>query len=332
MDTLQKQEKSWTKTVAKILSVILVITLLVAPVLTVAFSLMNAKIIANVVTASVEQELRTAQKKKKPVEYVLENLPDTFENSDDVEDILADVFGESSTKEVFDEVMDSDVAEEFLSVYTEDLANSLTGKSKEPRLNEKKLKQLTKSNMDEILEIAQNLNPNLTERDLADLEKEIIQLVDENAKDIIDAIPNATKMKRELTKGVPGMGILLGILKLKDVITAVFIGLMVLLSAGIVVCRLQALRGFKTLAVDLFIGGSFNGLVCAGFWLIAPVISDAISVSVIGSVAEAVLNAVAGGLLLWAGAMLLLGGALLAAYLIVKKQQAKKALIITEEV
>jgi len=323
--------KTWQKVLATLLSVVLVLVLLFAPLMLSALSLLTPESVAKMVTQTISKELFAAQGQGNPVKYILENLPEKLSESDEMAAILEDVLNNNPNKEALEEAMESDAVKEFVKVYTEDLTNSLTGKLEVSRLDAEKIRELTKENMDDFLQTAEKLNPELTESDLAELESSIIEVVDENAEDIVAVVPAPGKLKEELAQNIPGVDILLGILENKTLIMLVTVGLIVLLSAGVILCLLHRLQGFRSLAVSLLVGGGFNALICIALWVVVPMALKELTLPVISSALDALRGAFVGELFIWTAVLLLSGGALLTAYLVIKKLRVKKTPVMMEE-
>lgn len=317
-------EKTWRKVVAKILSVILVLVLMVTPVLLSALSMLSLNTITKVVTEAVGQ---ISAKQTEDIE----DSSVLSEGIQQAKSAVEDVFGEHLNQKSLDKMMDSNAAKEVIAIYTEDLTNALTGSNKQSRLSADTLKEIVDENMDEILDIAQEFDEDLTKDDLKELESDILREVDENAGEIIAAIPDPKEIKNELTKSLPGMTAALHILAMKNAFKAMLIGLIVLLSALIFVCLLPNFRGFRCLAVNLFVGGGISGLLCAVFGFGMSVLLGVMPVPVIATVAKVMLGTFTRGLVLRTAVMLMSGGLLLTAYLVINKLRAKKAPVTMEE-
>lgn len=324
--------KAWQKAVSIVLSVVLVFALAITPMLLSALSLLRVDTITEIMTKTISRELLAVQDQKNPVKYVMNNLPEDLAESEELERILEDILAEDISDDAIEEIEDSELMAEFVEIYTEDLNNALSGKKSKSRLDEKKLKSMVNKNMDELLDIAKEMNPKLTKSDLYEMRATITNVVDENAADIIGAIPQPKELKKEMTRNVPGMEILLDILVNKNLYTALIIGFMILLSAGIFLCLLQDFRGFRCLAVDLFIGGGINAIVCVALSLAASLILNEISTTVIASAVDAVLGTLNVGMIVRTTVMLLSGGLLLTAYIVINNLRAKKAPVTMEEI
>ena len=117
-------EKTWRKVVAKILSVVLVLVLMVTPVLLSALSMLSLNTITKVVTEAVGQ-ISAKQ---------TENIEDSSVLSEGIQQAksaVEDIFGEHLNQKSLDKMMDSNAAKEVIAIYTEDLTNALTGSNKQ---------------------------------------------------------------------------------------------------------------------------------------------------------------------------------------------------------
>lgn len=331
MGEQENKTKTWPRVVAKILSVILVIALMLVPVLLSALSLLTADNITRVVTETVNEGLRDAQKRTDPVEYVKQNLPEDIADTDEVNIILENVLENDPDGQTMDKVMESDAVKEFVNLYTEDLTNSLAGNKQTSQLDAEKLKELTADGMDDIVAAVKEVNPEVTTEELDELRTSITKVVDEQAEDIIASFPDPGEVTKELKQSVPGMDLAMKIMAGKKMITIVSISLLVLLSAGVFLCLLQEFRGFRSLSVSLLIGGGFNAVLYAILAFGASLVIKAIPLAIVKTVLRSVLGTVTRSMLVWTIVLLLVGGALLGTYFVLKKLRAKKVPVQMEE-
>ena len=81
-------------------------------------------------------------------------------------------------------------------------------------------------------------------------------MVEEKAEEIIQALPKPEQIKEEIVERSPEVEMLLNILEKKDTIELVTVGVIAALCVLIFLCRLWGFRGFRWLAVDLFVAFS----------------------------------------------------------------------------
>ncbi len=309
---------------AWILSIVLVLTLTVAPMMLSALSLLNANIITKAVTDTLTQSLSLASQDDTAADYSVTKLSNTSEAPDTngASGVLEGILGDQVSPEILDELLSSKAAQEFIKAYTGDVVNAFTGSGKAPRLDAEKVKSIVKNNMDEIVDIVRELNPDLSDSDIAQLKDSITKAVDEQAQQLVQALPEPEEIKQGLMESSPELRTAFDILAAKNAIKLAVIGVIVLLSGLIFVCRLWGLRGFRWLAVDLFVGGGMNGLISVGLLLGSSAVKQMIAGEpTIGGLVSSLLSSFTTGMLVRTAVMLIAGGAMLTVYILIKKAQ-----------
>lgn len=323
--------------VAWLLSIVLVMLLLVTPVATSALSLTNANTITNVVIDILKSAAEQIQDENTAAGYQLNKLSSQTASQEDsktsggVAELLEKYLGVPIGAAEVEKVMSTKTVKEILATYTGDLVGVLTGEQEISTLDAEKLKTIVNNNIDEVVQIVQELKPDLTEKEKEALKSDIMKAIDEKAEEIIQALPKPEQIKEQIMEDAPEIGTALKILEKKRTIELTLIGVIAVLSALIFLCRLEGFRGFRWLAVDMFIGGGFNGLVCIGLMSGASAVMNALAGDSMGSVVGAVLSAFSKALLVRTIIILAVGGALLAAYIVIKKMRAQKAAANLEE-
>jgi len=245
--------------------------------------------------------------------------------------LLESYLGTPVTTEQVERVLSSNIVKEILTVYTGDLTNVLTGQEKLSELDVQKIKTIVNNNMDEVVQIAQELKPDLTKKETEALKQEITKVVDEKAEEIIQMLPEPEVIVQQIVEKSPEIGIALKILQKKNTIQLALIGTIVGLCVLIFLCRLQNFRGFRWLAVDMFVGGGINALLSLVLLIETPVIVKMIPDSALNSAINNILHAFDLALFERAALILVAGGVLLTAYILIKKARAKKASANAEE-
>ncbi len=319
---------------AWLLSIVLVVMLLVTPMVFSSLSLLNAQTITKAVT-----DIFTAGQESQPSAESGEivTLSNTTQSAaeDAGKDLLAGMFGDAVSQEQIGAIMSSKAARELLEAYTGDLTNAITGGNQEANFTAGKLKSIVNDNIDEIVQILQTNIPECAEMDTTELKSSILKAVDEGAEEIVKALPKPEEIMEQLVENNPALEMAKDILAMKKTIKLVVIGVIVVLSGLIFACRIPGLRGFRWLAVDLFIGGGINAFTTVGLLVSQSAVSEiakeagAQVAGLIGSL----LSSFTTGMLVRTLVMLAFGGALLAAYILLKKQKEKKlaAALLAEE-
>lgn len=330
---------------AWLLSFVLVIMLMVTPMMLSALSLLKSDTIAQVVidtfTELVEQEFRgeqdvAADYQLTKLAAVSQEVPQDVRQSDSqnpggVAGILEGYLGASVDREIVENVLSSNAIKEIIHAYSDDLTRVLTGEEKMAELDAQKIKDIVNDNMDEIVEIVRQIHPEMTENDTIELKKAITQAVEEKAEEVVQLLPKPEEIRQQLIEESPELEIALNVIAQKNTIKWVAIGATTLLCVLIFVCRLWGFRGFRWLAVDLFVGGGINVLFCAALLIETPVILNMIPDSALNVVVGNLLHTFDNGMLVRTAVILLCGGLSLTAYILIKKMRAQKAAVNVEE-
>ena len=312
--------------VAWLLSIVLVLMLLVTPIIFSALSLLNGQTIAKVVT-DVFTAGQEAQPSAETAEIVtLSNTTPSAAAEDAGKDLLAGMFGDSVSQEQMSAIMSSNAVKELIEAYTGDLTNAITGGNQAAAFNADKIKSIVNENIDEIVQVLQANVPECANMSAEELKNNIQKTVNENAEQIINALPKPEELKKQLVESVPALEAAMEILAMKKTIKLVIIGAIVVLSGLIFACRIPGLRGFRWLAVNLFVGGGLNLFTTVGLLISKSAVSQIAkeagtqAASLVGTLLGAFTN----GMLIRTVVMLLAGGGLLTVYILIKKAKAKK--------
>ena len=323
--------------VAWLLSIVMVLMLLVMPVIFSALSMLNAQTVTEIVTDALNagQETQPSAEEAKIVTLSNTNTNQSVDIKDIGGEVLAALFGDQISKEEISAILSSDVAKELIETYAGDMINVLTGEDQAAGFTAEKIKSLVNENIDEIVEILQTNVPEFANVDVAEIKGNIQQAIDENAEKIASAMPKPEQIKQQLTENNPALEAALEILAMKNTIKLSFICVIVVLSGLIFVCRIPGMRGFRWLAVNLFVGGGMNLFTTVGLLVSKSAVGEIAKTAGVhvASLIGSLLNAFTNGMLIRTVVMLLAGGALLTVYILLKKQKAKKlaAEIIPEE-
>lgn len=315
---------------AWVLSIALVIMLVVTPIVFSALSLISADTITKALTQSFDP---SAEVQKPAEEVTLVQLSSTTEESTpaggtDASQFgdLSGIFGDQISQETLDKILSSNAAKELIEAYTDDLADAFTGNGGEAKFNSEKIKSIVNDNIDEIVDVLQEAVPELADMDKGELKSQILKAVDEGAEEIVNALPKPEDIKQEMMESNPALETALQILAQKDMIMLAIIGVIVVISALIFVCRIPGLRGFRWLAVNLFVGGGFNAFTSVGLLVSKSAVSQIAEEAgpQIAGIIGSLLGDFTTGMFIRTAVMLVSGGALLTVYILIKKAKAKK--------
>lgn len=311
------------------LSIALVILLIATPIVFSALSLLSADTITKVVAQSLAPSAEV-QEQTDEVRFV--QLSNTSEE-DAVGTIdpsqfgdLSGIFGGEISQESLDMILSSNVAKEFIDTYVGDITNVFTEEGGQVQLDAEKIKTIVNDNIDEIADILQTAVPELADMDTAELKDNILKAVDEGAEEIVQALPKPEDIKQEIMESNPEVEIALQILAQKNNIKLAVIGVLVVLSALIFVCRIPGLRGFRWLATILFVGGGFGVFTTVGLFVSKSALSQIAEQAgaQVAGIVGALLGDFTNGMLIRTVVMLVSGGVLLTVYILIKKCRAKK--------
>ena len=279
--------------VAWILSIVLVVMLVAAPLTLSALSVLDPENIVNVVakgltqgqeSAAAElqkeyafQKLSAASKEKSLAETVMENL--------DLKEI-EDVVGQKIDEEVIAGVLASDAMTDIFGAYANDVANALTGESGKKEFTAKKLQEIVHDNLDEIVKAVEDAGVELSKSQKTEMKNKIDDVVKKEADKIVDMLPDPEEVAEAVVED-SGVGEAVAVfLAQKKTIKAVIVGSIVLLSLLIFFLRYPGFRGLRWLASDLFTAGGINVITC---------LSLGVGTSAIKEVAEEMNNAMLSG-------------------------------------
>lgn len=326
---------------AWILSICLVLWLVVTPMVLSGLSFLEpetiTKVVSSTLTGGAQSPSSSAKEDFVPVSAGMEGAQLTLlADGDEAQqsgvasfinpDMVKDLFGVEVDAATLGKVLASDAVNDLLGAYTEDLTNVITGNG-ESTFNGETIKRIVNDNIDEIVEVVQEIAPELS---TDELKTQIQTAVNENADKIVEALPKAEDLKNDLAGENPIVGILFAIMAKKDTIKAAFVGVAVALCVVIFFLRFPGLRGMRWLAVDLFVAGGIGAVICVVLKMVAPNalahLSSEGGVAIAGLVGS-VLSAFTGGLIWRFAVMLACGAVLLVGYILIKKFRNKKAAV-----
>lgn len=327
---------------AWLLSVALVILLVASPILFSALSLLDAetltKAFANSITQvetspSAEDTRKNSDNEGVQLIRLSNDSQETAPNSNmagtiDISQFgdLGELFGDAISQETLNEILSSDVAKEIIEAYTDDIANVFTGDGGALQFDGEKLKDIVNNNVDEIVDILQKVVPELADTDKATLKEDIRKAVDENADEIMQALPKPEDIKQQIVENSPELESVLQVIAQKDTIKLVLIGVMVALSALIFLCRLCGFRGLRWLATDLFVAGGIGLFACAGLSFGASMLETAMAAEpMLSGLVSTFIGAFTVGMWVRVGVILLSAVAILVGYILIKKTRMKQA-------
>lgn len=334
---------------AWILSIVMVLMLIAAPLTLSALSLLDPDNIAELVggalvkpdesaAAEPEQDYGVAMLSaengvREENSLTLDPVGENAQTDDalaGLKDSLQDIVGEEVNEEVLNKVLQSDAVSELLDAYVGDVTNAITGKPGEKQFTAEKLVEVVKNNADEIVEIVEEAGVTLTDDQKAQLKTEIKSAVEENAESIIAEIPTPEEIKESLVDGNREIGFAFEILRAKNQIKGMLVGVIVVISLLIFGLRYPGFRGLRWLSTNLFTAGGFNVVLCIVLGLGSSAVKgvaegvNAIDSSPIEGVVTTLLSQLTTGVIIRTVIIFVAAIALLVGYILLKVFVRKK--------
>lgn len=344
---------------AWILSIVLIIMLIVTPVVLSAVSMLDAEVITKVVTAAITQPSNsgTPSSFAKDDAIVAGNLSaqgqtgiqlnllagkntqeqvsaqaEGFDVSKIDPGMLEDFLGQEVDQEALGAILSSETAKELIGAYTDDLTGVLSGTTDTSEFNAETIKEIVNDNLDEIVDILQEHVPECAEMDKEELKSKIQTAVNENAEQLVEALPKPEEIKEEIMGENPELEMVLRLVAQKEQIKLFYVGVIALLCILIFLLRLPGFRGFRWLATDLFVAGGIGVLICLGLGLGTTAVYELLSPEpALLSVVEPLLKIFSIGVMQRTTAMLVAAVVLLVIYLIIKGAYKRKAARLAAE-
>lgn len=310
---------------AWILSIALVIMLVVTPVVLSALSLLDVNTLVDTVKDVLVEQVKPSSESAATYEVTkLANESDAVSGTvQSGEGFLKDLFGDQVSAEVMEKILSSNAAKEFIAAYADGFANALTGKGS-AQIDAALVKKIISDNIDEVIELVKLASPNAANMSIEELKQKINDSVDQTAEDIVKTIPQPEQIKEAVLEENPELEVALQVVARRDAIKAAYVGAVAVLCILIFLCRLPGWRGFRWLATDLFIGGGFCALQCAGLLVAAPMVKQIVNEPTVAGLVAGVMQAFTNGVIIRTAVILAIAVVLLVAYIFIKKALNKK--------
>lgn len=327
MDTFHKVSNVFGVIFAWLLSIVLVVMLIVSPMVLSALSMLRAEMITKVVSeALTAQTPAEDDRAAEPAVTLLSEdsqqaasseLPDEYEQAGG--NFLSGIFGDQLKQEDIQKILSSDLVKDFVRIYTDSMADALTGKPTQNAFDAEAIKAFANAHVDDIVEIAIQIVPQYAEKDTEEVKAMIRKLVDENVEELAKALPKPEELVNNLLEESPELEILLQIIARRKAIKWAIVGAIAVLGVLIFLCRLPGLRGFRWLATDLFVGSGFGIVICVALLVGRNPLLGMMDKQVAGIVGS-LLSVFSTGVIVRTVVMLVFAVALLVAYIFLKKR------------
>lgn len=309
------------------LSIALILMLVVSPMVLSLLSLLDAQTITKALTSGLTGPSAYVQEEEGPHITKLSNTESGNLDTSQVDQGLLDsIMGSTGMdQETLNKLLSSNVAQELIEAYTNDMTNAITGGGGEVQFNAEKVKQIVNDNMDEIVEVLQEVSPEFADKSADEIKQQIGKLIDENVDELIAAVPKPEDIKNQIAQSNPELETALEIIAMKDTIKAAIVGAIVALSVLIFLCRIPGFRGFRWLATILFIGGGLNAVMSVGLLLSSSLVGSLTAANpALAGIVTAILSSFTTGMLIRTAVMIVSAVVLLVVYIIIKKARKKK--------
>lgn len=286
---------------AWILSIALVLSLIVSPIILSALSLLSPKTLANAVT-----------------------------NIDMSSLVAPEVGGEGSEDGGMAALLSTNAAKELFQLYATDITNSLSGKNAESKFTVEALQKVVEENIDELIAVMREMEAVPTDASDEEIKTAIKTGITENMDEIMENLPDPKELTEQVSAENPELQVAFDIIGRAQTIKFTVIGEIILISVLIFVCRLFDFKGVRWLSVDLFIASGVCVLLSVGLLLSSGVIAGfAADEKIIGSIAKSLASTLTTGVIIRTVVMLIAAIGLMVAYVFIKKALAKKKLAVS---
>lgn len=225
-----------TAFVASLLSILLILSLLVASLYNVTIHSVSAKSISKMLRTTIVEMVESVD-----FEEIILNNETVKENVEEL----------NISTEAVGELLQSEAANEVINLLSEDAANLLAGKGDETLLTAEALIGIVKEHADDLADIAVEMTDEPLDKE--ELKTQIVATIERDADELTQAMPNVQTIRKELVKEVP----LEDISALLDpTLLWVIYGFCLLLAGLIYACRWYRFGGVLWLGIDsLLVGG-----------------------------------------------------------------------------
>jgi len=215
-------------------------------------------------------------------------------------------------------------AEKLMKTYAQSVFDAMGGKQTQG-LTEAQLRQIVDEHNEEITAAIRDSGGEFAQMTDQELTEGIQKVIDENAGEILEMLPDPQTLKQEMVTENPQLELGMQLVAGADTVKLALIGLLVLLSLVIFFCRFVNVRGMKWLAIDLLIAGVISAVVCFSFGQMKTLLLFIAEENpLISDLMEILLGSVNTGLLVRTCVMLVVAIGLLVGYILISKNRKKK--------
>ena len=285
---------------AWILSIILVVNLIVAPIIMSTLSLLTPKKLTDLAldTGAITEFIKGSI-----------NNP----NGEEVEELLSTNF-----------------AKQTLELYLSDAVSAFGGNKGEGKLTAEVLQNLANENMDELIIFAREYGAYGKEYSDEEVKQDVENRMLSKAEEMLKIFPDPQEIIERESRRNTDTYVIMSIIGSTTKIKISVIVSLIIVAALIFVCRLGGFKGVRWLSVDLFVASGVLALVCAGLGFGLGAIEQLIPMEAARAF-EGLLTTFKTGVFVRSAVVLVAAVALIVAYVFIKKALAKKAAAVVSE-
>ncbi len=255
---------------AFIFSILLIVSIVVAAIFSSLQSLLTVKSVTKIMKNIPYEEIIDTVDFEKAISDLAEKSGEEFDVS------------QESIGNTIEDIVDSKTVKEILELYSEDVADIMSGRFDESKATPEKVKEIFSDNSDEIVEI---ITENYPELDKNEVENTIETIIDENLGELVEALPEPEELKYEFED--MEMDMVLGLLAGRTALYIVW-GVVFVLALIVFVCRLYRFKGLKWIGIDAIIatGSIVSFSVLMETELFADVVDNAFISSIVSLITQ----------------------------------------------
>lgn len=240
--------------------------------------------------------------------------------------------GIDADNEALVKFISTDAVQEIYEIYIGGLKGVFQDEPAENLLTEEKVKEIVHNHVDELYQILLEEEPDLALLPEAEAKQKVEEQFSEGLMELVAGLPSGEELRSQIMEENPELESAFEVFNQLDTIKMTYIIAIVVLSVLVFVCRLHGYRGFRWLAVDLFVATGFSALVCFALPLVPALIVPMLEGQTgLVQLAAEFLKAFTVGVYIRTGIMLLAGVGMLAIYLLIKKKLAQKKETVSAE-
>jgi len=327
---------------AGFLSAVLVFLLIAAPILLSVLDVLKPETITNAFSSLIAGATSSAKEEEMVIQTVstegvrLTLLADgdtaaatgsqNIVSSLITPEMVKDMLGVEVETEALQNILKSEAAtntmNDILGAYTE----GLTGSGKGEGLTAETIKKIASDNIDKIVDVLQAEVPAMAEKPKEELKAEIQTAIENNADNIVAALPKAEDLKEELLGSLNAavqklVNACLWCIGNKGLVNWICAGAFLLLCVLIFFLRFWGFKGLRQLAIDMFVGGGIGLLLSVALKVAGTKIPELMKgqAAMASGVITTVTTALGDGMLWRTVVIVVAGGVSLAGYIVLKK-------------